>query len=845
MKSNQRLAAFLLALAGTAGGMLFFGCSGGGMSTSVSSQDLALNDSGYFEARGLNVMVFSNWYDGSFDDAKISGVEIIHHGIRTVTNGDVRLNPTPGQWDAIPEFVERKVDRDNGRIEAVLKYSKYDFQYTIRGEARDGGVYISVHTEQLVPAALEGIAGLNLEFLPAAYFGKSFITDRLAPGTQETGVFPLYPSSDMGAIHGETEPLPLASGKRITLAPEDPERHISVSSSESELLLFDGRNKAQNGWFVVRSLLPADKSGKIMEWFITAQTVRNWTRRPVIAHSQAGYHPSQRKMAVVELDRNDTPLSSIRLLKVDSHGGVTRTLTGSPEPWGAYLRYNYLTFDFSDVVEPGVYMLEYGDVRTATFRIGADVYRNAWHPTLDVFFPIQMDHMFVREAYRVWHGASHLDDALQAPVNHHHFDLYAQGPVTGNRFKPLEHIPGLNVGGWYDAGDFDIRTQTQNAVIIDLARVREMFGIDRDQTTIKQKDRYVDMHVPDGQPDILQQIEHGVIQLLAQQKAVGYAVNGIIAAHIWQYRHLGDGVNKTDNLIYNPRLDSLQSDGHTSGTFDDRWAFTNRSTPLNYGSAAALAAASRVLKGYNDPLADECLTFARKIWAEEHSHAPDIFRYPGLNTIGGALETEEFRAAVELLHATGDDIYKARIEDMYPDVEKQFGRHVAQIAQVVPLMDESFRKQVEPQVKAYMERLASAERLNPFGVFISTGGWAGNGGVIQTSVTCYLLHRIFPELVDPEYVCRGLNYIYGCHPDSDISFVSGVGTSSKKVAYGNNRADFTFLAGGVVPGVLILKPDFPENKEDWPFFWGENEYVVNVGAGYIFLVNAVNELLNK
>jgi hypothetical protein len=95
-----------------------------------------------------------------------------------------------------------------------------------------------------------------------------------------------------------------------------------------------------------------------------------------------------------------------------------------------------------------------------------------------------------------------------------------------------------------------------------------------------------------------------------------------------------------------------------------------------------------------------------------------------------------------------------------------------------------------------------------------------------------------------ESVFRGLNYIFGCHPGSNISFVSGVGTVSKEIAYGNNRADFTFIAGGVVPGELILAPDFPENKEDWPFLWGENEYVVNVGAGYVFLVNAVNELLN-
>ena len=62
------------------------------------------------------------------------------------------------------------------------------------------------------------------------------------------------------------------------------------------------------------------------------------------------------------------------------------------------------------------------------------------------------------------------------------------------------------------------------------------------------------------------------------------------------------------------------------------------------------------------------------------------------------------------------------------------------------------------------------------------------------------------------------------------------------MAYGNNRADFSFIAGGVVPGVLIVKPDFPENKEDWPFLWAENEYVVNHGAAYIYLANAADRL---
>ena len=114
--------------------------------------------------------------------------------------------------------------------------------------------------------------------------------------------------------------------------------------------------------------------------------------------------------------------------------------------------------------------------------------------------------------------------------------------------------------------------------------------------------------------------------------------------------------------------------------------------------------------------------------------------------------------------------------------------------------------------------------------------------VLRFALLCWELHRAFPSLVGPEPVFRGFSFLLGMHPGSDVSFVSGVGARSKEVAYGSNRADFSFIAGGVVPGVLLLKPGFPENKEDWPFLWGENEYVVSEAAGFILLAHAVNEL---
>ena len=60
-----------------------------------------------------------------FDDSKVSAVEIIQHGIRIATNGDVRLNPTPGQWDKLPRFIRRTVDKTAKRIQVELEYPQY------------------------------------------------------------------------------------------------------------------------------------------------------------------------------------------------------------------------------------------------------------------------------------------------------------------------------------------------------------------------------------------------------------------------------------------------------------------------------------------------------------------------------------------------------------------------------------------------------------------------------------------------------------------------------------------------------------------------------------------------
>jgi endoglucanase len=163
----------------------------------------------------------------------------------------------------------------------------------------------------------------------------------------------------------------------------------------------------------------------------------------------------------------------------------------------------------------------------------------------------------------------------------------------------------------------------------------------------------------------------------------------------------------------------------------------------------------------------------------------------------------------------------------------------------VSAMDDAYKQKLRGYVLKYKEKMDKENAENPYGVPIAKRGWGGSSQVINWASTNYYIHKIYPDLMDKESVYQGLNYILGCHPYSNLSFVNAVGNRSKKVAYGGNRADFTTIAGGVVPGLIFLKPDYLENKDDWPFFWGENECIIDGGAWYVFLANAVNDLAKE
>ncbi|MTI40425.1 glycoside hydrolase family 9 protein [Fulvivirga lutimaris] len=807
--------------------------------TVYAQSSLEINDLDYFEMPGLDVTVFSDIYP----DGHQTGVTIIQHGVRVAANGDLRLEISPGQWSPVPKGGKLKVNKGLKTISQRLwypdssknlkgfnpiVYPELAFAYDVKVTALSGSSFkVSVDLDEPIPSEWVGKIGFNMELFPGDLFGKSFIMD------DQHGIFANQPNGPISNYHGEPLNDALAIGKKLIIAPETEAQRMTITSKSGSLQLWDGRSNHNNGWFIVRSAVPAGKTTNAVEWIITPHTIPNWQYEPVIQVSQLGYHPDQEKTVVIEQDKMDTTLDQVTVYQL-TEDGKKEVKTGKPSNWGHFLRYNYVTYDFSDIITPGMYVITYRNKTSHAFKINDDVYdRHAWQPTLEYFLPVQMCHMRINEKYRVWHGLCHMDDALMAPIDTNHFDGYKQGPSTLTKYKPLSAVSGLNEGGWHDAGDYDLRVESQIGTVWLLALMIEEFGLDYDATLIDNENRVVEIHVPDGKSDALQQIEHGLKSILGGYRALGRLYRGIICSDLRQYVMLGDASAMTDNLSYDATLSEKEIKENRSGKLDDRLVFTEENPGRELYVAAGLAAASRVLKDSNPSLSKECIETALVLYKHASEHKGNL--------------TAKTIALSELILTTNDEQLKKTLTTMKKDVINDIGRSGWAVGHVIDQIEnKAFKNDLADAVNAYQAKLKKEALESPFGVPYKPNIWGAGWGLQRFGVEQYFFHKGWPQLASSDFTINALNFVLGVHPGINTSsFASGVGSKSVTVAYGVNRADWSFIPGGVASGTALIRPDLPELKI-WPFFWQQTEYVMGGGAtNYMFLVLAADSLFKK
>ena len=334
-----------------------------------------------------------------------------------------------------------------------------------------------------------------------------------------------------------------------------------------------------------------------------------------------------------------------------------------------------------------------------------------------------------------------------------------------------------------------------------------------------------EIHQADGKNDLLQQVENGALSVVNSYLALGRLYRGIICGGLRQYVLLGDAAAMTDGKL---------------GNEDDRWLFTENNPAREFSTAANLAATSRVLKGFNDTLSIHCLNIAREIFQRTGDSGPHI-------------AFAKIQAAVELYLATDENLYKDFLLDNKELIVKQIERtgwYTARVeqrfAQMKDKKAQAFSKDFRKALVIYKEQLNKEVVSTPYGVPYRPHIWGAGWDIQGFGFRHYFLASAYPDIFNKEPIFNALNFVLGCHPGSNQeSFASGVGAASATIGYGLNRADWSYIPGGVISGTALIRPDFPELLH-FPFLWQQKEYVLGGGSShYMFLVLAVQQMVKE
>ena len=264
-----------------------------------------------------------------------------------------------------------------------------------------------------------------------------------------------------------------------------------------------------------------------------------------------------------------------------------------------------------------------------------------------------------------------------------------------------------------------------------------------------------------------------------------------------------------------------------------RMVFTEENPAHVFSAVQGLAAAARTLKDYDRNLAERSLRAAESLW-----QTPGTIRRRDLD--------DQIIAASELLITTQRSIYRDFLLAMTDSIARRISSVGWVVVRTIPLIgDENYRSAIQQALTGLSKEINEQEKETPFGVPYRPHIWGAGWNIQEFGVHQYYLSKYYPDLFSKDFMFNALNFILGCHPgENTASFASGVGSRSMTIAYGYNRADWSYIPGGVVSGTSLIRPDFPELK-DFPFLWQQAEYVIGGGEmNFVFLVLAADKVMS-
>jgi len=394
-------------------------------------------------------------------------------------------------------------------------------------------------------------------------------------------------------------------------------------------------------------------------------------------------------------------------------------------------------------------------------------------------------------------------------------------------------------GGWHDCGDFMKRPNMLAVILFSLSSTWEEFGVDRDNNTLdvdKQVFRYGE---PDGTPDIVQQIEWGVLFM----------------------------------------ADLVEEDGHVGGGFNSRAPYGKEGAefrphggatpPTYYGvhqvnAMLALLTGSRALKQHRPELAALALERAKLALAylEKSTYPPNEpegspFYWD--NSPGGTMELDGSLVSLygEFYLTTGDKKYLQKLLDnpQWLSNLDPYRHKGAQFWVPYQTMGRLFQKLPDAEYKEY--RALIRQTCLAFALAAQDRhGWnAVSWGPV---IAAYWLNKVVPDVISMQVALRSAYSTFGLHPGSDMVWLTGLegtpcATSLFQGFFGilpkqdiseewiakwrAKNPDAFFVPGAVVPGMSPegggLREAAPLTYVDHWSYWTYNEASSGGGALHI------------
>ncbi|WP_170940525.1 glycoside hydrolase family 9 protein [Pseudoalteromonas sp. NBT06-2] len=461
--------------------------------------------------------------------------------------------------------------------------------------------------------------------------------------------------------------------------------------------------------------------------------------------------------------------------------------------------------DFSQIQEPGEYILLINNIRSPKFKINQVIYSETITQLLRSFYYQRCGQSINDELFKINHKACHLKDAVLSRA------LYGVDIKNYSSFSA--------VGGWHDAGDFGKYVATTT---VSLGRVLSSY---QDHPDILQK---IDLSLnkPEGiLPDVLVEMQYGLDWLLTMQYVNG-SVFRKVAGKNW------------------PSLMSPVEDVQT------RYVY-GISTEDTAKFAATMALAARIWIKFDRVKAETYFNAAQKAWQyleQEQSYYIDWnksddsgsgpYKSNNVDTEASLLHDNDdrFWAAAELYITTKNKIYLQYInknielpvnifEWKDPSLLGKWNL-ITQLCQAQSLQYCTiFKHQILTRAAIALSRYDKSDYALANQKFI----WGSNKIAAEEGILLLMAYQLNGEKKYFDAAVAQADYLLGSNPFS-LSFVTGIGERAvKHINHIWARAENIEIPGLLVggPNSLAQAKIAPKNKGILSYVDNEKSYAVN------------------